>query len=237
MTQWHLLGYRGEATAREQHESLSKRYRHRLPLDRRFTHERTRCGWGCVFDEPNCERGSEGHKDSTKGVTMKTDGTKKKSAPKIQRPSQPGTTGKTLARPDKPVIEELELKPAVLDPFDVPDEPPISMAPRVKKLAWSYSLLREVDHQAIEDLHVEAGTKIAIEGTLERLGYLYVVQIGDDKSIEILFPPSGGPRRARPGMNIRLPSGTGWIVTTKKGKLRTVTSAQPLSEAELAALI
>jgi hypothetical protein len=163
---------------------------------------------------------------------MKTDGTKKKSAAKIQRTSQPG---KPLARQDKPVIEELQ-QPA-LDPFDVPEESPISMAPRLKKLSWSYSLLREVDGQTMEDLHVEAGTKIAIEGTLERLGYLYVVQIGDDKSIEILFPPTGGPRRARPGMNIRLPGGTGWIVTTKRGKLRTVTSAQPLSEAEITSLV
>lgn len=170
---------------------------------------------------------------------MKTDGMKKKSAAKIQRTSQPGKTlaqpGQTLARQDQPVIEDLEQP--LNDPFDVPEETPISMAPRLRKLAWSYSLLREVDSQAMEDLQVEAGTKIAIEGTLERLGYLYVVQIGDDKSIEILFPPNGGPRRARPGMNIRLPSGTGWIVTTKRGKLRTITSAQPLSEAEITTLV
>ncbi len=177
---------------------------------------------------------------------MKTDGTKKKSAAKNQRTSQPGKTlaqpgqtlaqpGQTLARQDQPIIEDLEQP--LTDPFDVPEETPISMAPRLRKLAWSYSLLREVDSQAMEDLQVEAGTKIAIEGTLERLGYLYVVQIGDDKSIEILFPPNGGPRRARPGMNIRLPSGTGWIVTTKKGKLRTITSAQPLSEAEITTLV
>ncbi|HRI64081.1 MAG TPA: hypothetical protein PK156_07580 [Polyangium sp.] len=170
---------------------------------------------------------------------MKMDGTKKKSAAKNQRTSQPGKTlaqpGQTLARQNQPIIEDLEQP--LTDPFDVPEETPISMAPRLKKLAWSYSLLREVDSQAMEDLQVEAGTKIAIEGTLERLGYLYVVQIGDDKSIEILFPPSGGPRRARPGMNIRLPSGTGWIVTTKKGKLRTITSAQPLSEAEITTLV
>lgn len=191
---------------------------------------------GCDFDEPNRETRSDGHTDKTKGVTMKTDGTKKKSAGKTPRASQSGKAG---ARQDKPVIEVIEeIIPTLPDPFDVADEPaPLSLAPRPRRLAWSYSLLREVDSQAMEDLVVEAGTKIGIEGMLERLGYLYVVQVGEDKSIEILFPPNGGPRRARPGTHIRLPSGTGWIVTTKKGKLRTITSSQPLSDAEIAALV
>jgi len=161
---------------------------------------------------------------------MKTDGTKKKTAGKIPRTSQPG---KGVARQDKPVIAEVE--PALADPFDIVDDPPMSLAPRPRKLAWSYSVLREVSCTDIDDLYVDAGTKIAIEGTLDRLGYLYVIQIGEDNSMEVLFPPSGGPRRARPGMHIRLPSGTGWIVTTKKGKLRTITSSQPLSEEQLAA--
>ena len=160
---------------------------------------------------------------------MKTDGTKKKPAGKIPRASQPG---KVVARQDKPVIAEVEL--ASPDPFDIVDDPPMSLAPRPRKLAWSYSVLREVNCTDMEDLYVEAGTKIAIEGSLERLGYLYVIQIAEDKSMEVLFPPSGGPRRARPGMHIRLPSGTGWIVTTKKGKLRTITSSQPLSDEQLA---
>jgi hypothetical protein len=160
---------------------------------------------------------------------MKTDGTKKKSAGKIPRASQ---TGKSLARQDKPVIEEIES--ALPDPFDIVDDPPMSMAPRPRKLAWSYSVVREVDSNEMDELYVEAGTKISIEGSLERLGYLYVIQIGEDNSMEILFPPSGGPRRARPGIHIRLPSGTGWIVTTKKGKLRTITSSQPLSDEQLA---
>lgn len=166
--------------------------------------------------------------------------TKKKGTGKPPRSSQ---AGKVSARQDKPVQihEEViaieEAIPTVSDPFDVPEDSPMSNAPRPKRLPWSYSLLREVDGQTMEDIIVEAGTKIAIEGTLERLGYLYVVQVGDDKSVEVLFPPSGGPRRARPGVNLRLPSGSGWIVTTKKGKLRTITSAQPLTEAQLAALV
>ena len=170
-------------------------------------------------------------------------GINKKGSGKVARASQPPPPG-TGARQDKPVIEDkpatdeaTELDLTATDPFDVAEDIPASLAPRPRKLAWSYSLLREVDSQSMDDLLVEPGTKIAIEGTLERLGYLYVVQVGDDKSIEILFPPNGGPRRARPGMHIRLPGGTGWIVTTKKGKLRTITSSQPLSEADIAALV
>jgi len=174
---------------------------------------------------------------------MSTDGIKKKKVlGKPPRASQPPP--RAGARPDKPVIEDkpvadeaTELDLTAPDPFDVTEDVPASLAPRPRKLAWSYSLLREVDSQSMDDLLVEPGTKIAIEGSLERLGYLYVVQVGDDKSIEILFPPNGGPRRARPGMHIRLPGGTGWIVTTKKGKLRTITSSQPLSEADIAALV
>lgn len=169
---------------------------------------------------------------------MKTDGTKKKSPGKTPRASQSGKVG---ARQDKPVIEEMiaieEAIPTIPDPFDVPEDSPMSLQPRPRRLSWSYSLLREVDSQTMEDLDVEPGTKIAIEGSLERLGYLYVVQVGDDKSIEILFPPAGGPRRARPGIHIRLPGGTGWIVTTKKGKLRTITSSQPLTDAQIASLL
>lgn len=164
---------------------------------------------------------------------MKTDVTKKKSgAGKAPRSSQPS---KLIARPDKPVIEEVE--ESVADPFDVAEDAPPSIGPRAKKLAWSYSLLREINGNESEDLNVEPGTKIAIEGTLERLGYLYVVQIGDDKSIEILFPPGGQHRRARPNVPVRLPTGSGWLLTTKKGKLRTITSPQPLTEAEIAALV
>jgi hypothetical protein len=164
---------------------------------------------------------------------MKTDGTKKKSAGKPPRVSQFGKVG---ARQDKPAIEEII--PTLPDPFDIIDDPaPMSLAPRPRLLSWSYSLLREVDSSSMEDLAVEPGTKIAIEGVLERLGYLYVVQVGEDKSMEILFPPNGGSRRARPGTHIRLPGGTGWIVTTKKGKLRTITSPQPLSDAEIKALV
>lgn len=172
---------------------------------------------------------------------MKTDGTKKKGTGKTPRASQAGKAG---PRQDKPAIEAIEqsiaieeILPTLPDPFDVPEDSPMSLAPRPRRLAWSYSLLRDVDSQTMENLDVEPGTKIAIEGTLDRLGYLYVVQVGEDKSIEILFPPAGGPRRARPGMHIRLPSGTGWIVTTKKGKLRTITSSQPLTDAQIAALV
>jgi hypothetical protein len=164
---------------------------------------------------------------------MTTHGTKKKSAGKTPRVSQ---FGKTAVEQDKPAIEEII--PTLPDPFDLADEPaPMSLTARPRLLSWSYSLMREVDGHAMEGLAVEAGTKIAIEGMLERLGYLYVVQVGEDKSIEILFPPNGGSRRARPGTHIRLPSGTGWIVTTKKGKLRTITSSHPLSDAEIAALV
>ncbi len=189
--------------------------------------------FGYGFDEPNRDMRSDGHTDRTKGVTMKTDGTKKKSAGKIPRAGQ---APKAAVRQDEPVIEEFI--PTLPDPFEIIDEhAPTSAAPRPRKLAWSYSLLREVDAQAMEDLVVEAGTRIGIEGMLDRLGYLYVVQVGDDKSIEILFPPNGGPRRARPGTHIRLPGGTGWLITTKKGKLRTITSSQPLTDAEIAALV
>jgi hypothetical protein len=188
---------------------------------------------GCGFDEPNRDMRSDGHTDKTKGVTMKTDGTKKKSAAKIPRASH---AIQPAASQDEPVIEEFI--PTLPDPFDIVDEQvPASLAPPPRRVAWSYSLLHEVDAQAMEDLVVEAGTKIGIEGMLERLGYLYVVQVGEDKSIEILFPPNGGSRRARPGTHIRLPSGTGWLVTTKKGKLRTITSSQPLTDAEIAALV
>ena len=192
--------------------------------------------FGCGFDEPSHDMRSDGHTDRTKGVTMKTDGTKKKSAKSAAKTPRASKAG---VRRDKPVIEVMEeILPQMQDPFDVADEPPpISLAPRPRRLAWSYSLLREVDSRSIEDLDVEAGTKIAIEGMLERLGYLYVVQVGEDKSIEILFPPNGGSRRARPGTHIRLPSGTGWIVTTKKGKLRTITSSQPLSDADIAGIV
>ena len=166
---------------------------------------------------------------------MKTDSTKKRTTAKIPRTSQPG---KAVLRQDKPAVDaDAQLDTSASDPFDVVDDAPMSMGPRPKKLAWSYSILREVDAQTMDDLVVETGTKVAIEGSLDRLGFLYVVQIGDDKSMEILFPPAGGPRRARPGVHIRLPSGSGWIVTTKKGKLRTITSAKPLSDAEIAALI
>jgi hypothetical protein len=126
--------------------------------------------------------------------------------------------------------------PTLPDIIEAAEDPPVSLVPRPRRLSWSYSLLSEVDGKAMEDIVVNPGTKIAIEGVLERLGYLYVVQIGDDKSVEVLFPPKGGSRRARPGTPIRLPSGTGWIVATKKGKLRTVTSTLPLTDADIAAI-
>lgn len=163
---------------------------------------------------------------------MKTDGTKKKSAGKAPRGSQPHAAA---ARQDKPTAAQAVRK--ALDAVEVIEEPPMSLMPRPRRLSWSYSLLSEVDGKTMDDLVVDAGTKIAIEGMLDRLGYLYVVQIGDDKSVEVLFPPNGGSRRARPGMHVRLPSGTGWIVTTKKGKLRTITSSHPLTDAELAAIV
>jgi|GEM_PF-3955218 len=171
------------------------------------------------------------HTESTKGVTMKTDGTKK-SAGKAPRASQPHGAG---ARQDKPIVDGSVRK--AFEMIEVVEEPPMSLMPRPRRLSWSYSLLSELDGKTMDDLVVEAGTKIAIEGTLDRLGYLYVVQIGDDHSVEVLFPPHGGSRRARPGTHIRLPSGTGWIVTTKKGKLRTITSPQPLTDAEIAAMV
>ncbi len=174
---------------------------------------------------------SDGYTDSTKGVTMKTDGTKKKSASKAARPSQPHGAG---VRQDK-LAADYDARGSS-EMVDLIEEAPMSMAPRPRRLSWGYSLLSEVDGLAMEDMVVVAGTKVAIEGTLDRLGYVYVVQIGEDKSVEVLFPPNGGSRRARPGTHVRLPSGTGWIVTTKNGKLRTITSPSPLTEEQIAAL-
>ena len=44
------------------------------------------------------------------------------------------------------------------------------------------------------------------------------------------YPPKGGARRMRPGTRTRIPGGSGWIVTTKKGKIRTIASSAPITD-------
>lgn len=119
-------------------------------------------------------------------------------------------------------------------PVEVIDEPPPSLLGRpFRRLAWGYALLSEMGDEAMNEFEVEAGTKVAIEGELDRLAYVYVVQIAaDDRSVEILYPPKGGARRMRPGARMRIPGGSGWIVTTKKGKIRTIASSAPITNVQ-----
>jgi len=133
---------------------------------------------------------------------------------------------------------KIQVAPDSMRAADFIDEPPPSLStPPIRRLAWGYALLSEFGDEAMQSLVVEAGTKVAIEGNLERLAYVYVVQIGaDDRSVEVLYPPAGGSRRMRPGARMRIPAGTGWIVTTKKGRLRTIASTYPLTEEQIAAL-
>jgi hypothetical protein len=78
---------------------------------------------------------------------------------------------------------------------------------------------------------------VAIEGQLERLAFVYVVQVAGDKAVEVLYPPGGAARRMRPGARVRIPAGTGWLITTRRGKLRVIAAAKPLSAGELAAIV
>jgi len=121
---------------------------------------------------------------------------------------------------------------------DVMDEPPPSLLGRpIRRLAWGYALLKEMGDDVMNDFEVEAGTKVAIEGEVERLAYVYVVQIAaEDRSIEVLYPPKGGARRIRPGTRMRIPGGSGWIVTTKKGRLRTIASSYPITDMSTAGI-
>lgn len=133
---------------------------------------------------------------------------------------------------------KIQVAPESMRAGDFIDEPPPSLStPPIRRLAWGYALLSELGDDAMQNLVVDAGTKVAIEGNLERLAYVYVVQVGeDDRSVEVLYPPAGGSRRMRPGARMRIPAGTGWIVTTKKGRLRTIASTYPLTEEQIAAL-
>ncbi|MRG92506.1 DUF4384 domain-containing protein [Polyangium spumosum] len=119
-------------------------------------------------------------------------------------------------------------------PVEVLDEPPPSLLGRpFRRLAWGYALLNEMGDDAMNDFEVDAGTKVAIEGELDRLAYVYVVQIAaEDRSVEILYPPKGGARRMRPGAKMRIPGGSGWIVTTKKGRIRTIASSAPITDVQ-----
>ncbi|MDI1450626.1 DUF4384 domain-containing protein [Polyangium sp. 6x1] len=152
-----------------------------------------------------------------------TKGAAKKGAAKAVRGS---ATAKVEAR------AKAAAKASAAAPVEIIDEPPPSLSGRpFRRLAWGYALLSEMRDDAMNEFDVEAGTKVAIEGELDRLAYVYVVQIAAaDRSVEILYPPKGGARRMRPGTRTRIPGGSGWIVTTKKGKIRTIASSAPITD-------
>jgi hypothetical protein len=187
-----------------------------------------------------------------KGGTMKTNGTKKsavKAAAKgtakagakkaaAKAGAKNGTT-KAKAREASSVEAKLKVKTnVVIDATEEAiEEPPPSIAlPPIRHLSWGYALLKEIGDDAMNDFVVEAGTKVAIEGALDRLAYVYVVQVSEDRKVTVLYPPKGGSRRMRPGARMRIPGGTGWIVTTTKGTLRTIASTYPLTDEQINAL-
>ncbi|MDI3290200.1 DUF4384 domain-containing protein [Polyangium sp. 15x6] len=165
-------------------------------------------------------------KKATKGTTKaKVLGAGKK-AKASARATKGSATAKVEAR------AKAAVRAAAAAPVEIIDEPPPSLTGRpFRRLAWGYALLSEMRDEAMNEFNVEAGTKVAIEGELDRLAYVYVVQIAaDDRSVEILYPPKGGARRMRPGTKTRIPGGSGWIVTTKKGKIRTIASSTPIMD-------
>jgi hypothetical protein len=196
-------------------------------------------------------------KNRAKGGTMKTNGTKKSAAKaaaqggvkaaakgsvkaaakKTKKDATKGPAHERLSQAAR-METKIHLVPDGAKSAELIDEPPPSIStPPIRRLTWGYALLSELGDDAMQSIVVEAGTKVAVEGNLERLAYVYVVQIGaDDRSVEVLYPPAGGSRRMRPGARMRIPSGTGWIVTTKKGRLRTIASTYPLTEEQIAAL-
>ncbi|MDC3959912.1 DUF4384 domain-containing protein [Polyangium jinanense] len=188
-------------------------------------------------------------RSSAKGGTMKTKGktqggvkgaakkaTKSaakapvKGAGKAAKASARATKGSATAKVE--ARAKAAVRAAAVAPVDFIDEPPPSLTGRpFRRLAWGYALLSEMRDEAMNEFDVEAGTKVAIEGELDRLAYVYVVQIAaEDRSVEILYPPKGGARRMRPGTKMRIPGGSGWIVTTKKGKIRTIASSAPITD-------
>lgn len=165
-------------------------------------------------------------KKATKGTTKaKVLGAGKK-AKAAARATKGSATAKAEAR------AKAAVRAAAAAPVEIIDEPPPSLTGRpFRRLAWGYALLSEMRDEAMNEFNVEAGTKVAIEGELDRLAYVYVVQIAaEDRSVEILYPPKGGARRMRPGTKMRIPGGSGWIVTTKKGKIRTIASSTPIMD-------
>ncbi|MDI1477595.1 DUF4384 domain-containing protein [Polyangium sp. y55x31] len=153
-----------------------------------------------------------------------------KGAGKAAKASARATKGSAAAKAE--ARAKAAARAAAAAPVEIIDEPPPSLSGRpCRRLAWGYALLSEMRDEAMNDLDVEAGTKVAIEGELDRLAYVYVVQIAaEDRSVEILYPPKGGARRMRPGTKMRIPGGSGWIVTTKKGKIRTIASSTPITD-------
>lgn len=169
------------------------------------------------------------------GSKVSVKASRKKSS-KPESPSKKNSSRRNIVQAHPIVEAKIELGP--LSTNDYGDEPPPSLStPPVRGLAWGYSLVTELGDDTMTNYVVEAGTKVAVEGDLERLAYVYVVQISaDDRSVEVLYPPAGGARRMRPGTRIRIPAGTGWVVTTKKGRLRTIASTYPLTDEQIAAL-
>ncbi|MDI1433230.1 DUF4384 domain-containing protein [Polyangium sorediatum] len=188
-------------------------------------------------------------RSSAKGGTMKTKGTTKggvKGAAKKATKGAAKAPAKGVAKKAKAAARAAKgsatakiearakaaARAAAAAPVELIDEPPPSLMGRpFRRLAWGYALLSEMRDEAMNEFDVEAGTKVAIEGELDRLAYVYVVQIAaEDRSVEILYPPKGGARRMRPGTKTRIPGGSGWIVTTKKGKIRTIASSAPITD-------
>jgi len=183
-------------------------------------------------------------RSSAKGGTMKTKGktqggvkgaAKKatKGAAKTAKSSARAAKGSAATKAEARV--KSMARASAEASVDILDEPPPSLLGRpFRRLAWGYALLNEMGDDAMNDFEVEAGTKVAIEGELDRLAYVYVVQIAaEDRSVEILYPPKGGARRMRPGARMRIPGGSGWIVTTKKGRIRTIASSNPITDVNI----
>jgi hypothetical protein len=101
---------------------------------------------------------------------------------------------------------------------------------------WQLDVLVELSPDKAEGYHVPAGTKVALEGSLEAAAYLYVAQVEDGtKFVSVLYPPSGDPPVTPAAARVRCPP-EGYAVTTARGFVRAVGAPGPLTRAQIAEL-
>jgi hypothetical protein len=74
---------------------------------------------------------------------------------------------------------------------------------------------------------VPAGARIWVEGTTDKDGDLYVVQIGD-AVVAVLSPGDGSADFVDAGVAMRLPAGNDSFLTPIDGRIRVVESPEPV---------